>query len=60
MSQRFRVPLSTVRQPKLRLGVAAIESMRKLRGGERPEPKRLVPEIIVRASTAPPKAKASP
>lgn len=56
MSQHFRVPLSTVREPKLRLGVAAIEAMQKLRRGERPEPKRLPAEIIVRASTAPPKA----
>jgi DNA-binding LacI/PurR family transcriptional regulator len=55
MSQHFRVPLSTVRQPKLRLGVAAIDSMQKLRRGERPESKRLPAEIIVRASTAAPK-----
>ena len=59
MSQHFRVPLSTVRQPKLRLGVAAIDSMQKLRRGERPEPKRIPAEIIVRTSTAPPKAAAS-
>jgi LacI family transcriptional regulator len=59
MSQHFRVPLSTVRQPKLRLGVAAIESMQRLRRGEHPEPKRLPAEIIVRASTAPPKAPVS-
>jgi len=58
MSQHFRVPLSTVRQPKLRLGVAAIDSMQKLRRGERPEPKRLPAEIIVRASTAPPRVQA--
>ncbi len=55
MSQHFRVPLSTVREPKLRLGVAAIESMQKLRRGEKPEPKRLPAEIIVRSSTARPK-----
>ena len=58
MSQHFRVPFSTVRQPKLRLGVAAMD-VQKLRRGERPEPKRLPAEIIVRASTARPKAKAS-
>jgi len=56
MSQHFRVPLSTVREPKLRLGVAAIESMQKLRRGEHPESKRLPAEIIVRASTGRPKA----
>ena len=55
MSQHFRVPLSTVRQPKLRLGIAAIEAMQKLRRGEHPEPNRLPVEIIVRASTARPK-----
>jgi len=55
MSQHFRVALSTVRQPKLRLGVAAVEAMQKLRRGERPDPQRLPAEIIVRASTGPPK-----
>jgi LacI family transcriptional regulator len=55
MSQHFRVPLSTVRQPKLRLGIAAIEAMQKLHRGEHPEPNRLPVEIIVRASTARPK-----
>jgi DNA-binding LacI/PurR family transcriptional regulator len=59
MSQHFRVPLSTVRQPKLRLGVAAMEAMQKLRRGEQPEPKRLPAEIIIRASTARPRAAAS-
>ncbi|MGD0814360.1 MAG: LacI family DNA-binding transcriptional regulator [Verrucomicrobiota bacterium] len=58
MSQHFRVPLSTVRQPKFRLGIAAIESMQKLRRGEHPEPNRLPVEIIVRASTARPKSDA--
>jgi LacI family transcriptional regulator len=56
MSEHFRVPLTTVRQPKLRLGVAAIDSMQKLRRGEPVESKRLPAEIIVRASTARPKA----
>jgi DNA-binding LacI/PurR family transcriptional regulator len=55
MSQHFRVPLSTVREPKLRLGIAAIDSMQRLRRGENPDPKRLPAEIIVRASTARPK-----
>jgi len=51
-SEHFRVPLTTVRQPKFRLGVAAMNSMLKLMRGERPEPKRLPAEIVVRASTA--------
>ena len=54
MSQYFRVPLTTVRQPKFRLGVAAANSMLKLLRGERPESKRLPAEIVVRASTAAP------
>jgi DNA-binding LacI/PurR family transcriptional regulator len=59
MSQNFRVPLTTVRQPKLRLGVAAIEAMQKLLRGEKPVPQRLSAEMIIRDSTAPPKNPAS-
>jgi len=54
ISEYFRVPLTTVRQPKFRLGVAAMNSMLKLMQGEVPESKRLPAEIIVRASTAAP------
>jgi DNA-binding LacI/PurR family transcriptional regulator len=54
ISEHFRIPLTTVRQPKLRLGIAAMESMQRLLRGERPEPKRLGAEIIVRKSTAAP------
>jgi len=54
ISEYFRVPLTTIRQPKFRLGVAAMNSMLKLMRGERPEPKRLAAEIVVRASTAAP------
>jgi LacI family transcriptional regulator len=53
-SEHFRVPLTTIRQPKFRLGVAAMNSMLKLLRGERPESKRLPAEMIVRASTAAP------
>jgi LacI family transcriptional regulator len=56
LSEHFRVPLTTARQPKLRLGLAAMEVMQKLRRGERAESRRLSTEIIVRASTAPPKS----
>lgn len=55
-SEHFRVPLTTVRQPKFRLGVAAMDIMVKLLRGERPQNKRLPAEIIVRQSTAPPPA----
>jgi LacI family transcriptional regulator len=55
LSEHFRVPLTTVRQPKSRLGAAAMEAMQKLLRGEPPEARRLPTEIIVRASTGPPK-----
>jgi LacI family transcriptional regulator len=55
-SEYFRVPLSTVRQPKFRLGVAAVDTMFKLLRGERPSNKRLPAEIIVRQSTGAPPA----
>ena len=54
ISEHFRVPLTTIRQPKLRLGLAAMDSMVKLLKGERPETKRLSAEIVIRQSTAPP------
>jgi DNA-binding LacI/PurR family transcriptional regulator len=47
----FRVPLTTTRQPKFRLGAAAVEAMQELLRGHRPEPKRLAAELVVRAST---------
>ena len=53
-SEYFRVPLTTVRQPKFRLGSAAMDSMLKLLRGERPEPRRLPADLLVRASTAAP------
>jgi LacI family transcriptional regulator len=54
VSEYFRVPLTTVRQPKLRLGYAAMELMQALHEGEAPQSKRLRAEVIARASTAPP------
>ena len=58
VSEYFRVPLTTIRQPKLRLGVAAIECMARLIRGERPDNKRLPAELIVRESTAKPSDRA--
>ncbi|HWF20146.1 MAG TPA: LacI family DNA-binding transcriptional regulator [Verrucomicrobiae bacterium] len=55
-SEYFRVPMTTVRQPKFRLGAAAMDSMVKLLRRERPESKRLRAELIIRASTAAPAA----
>jgi LacI family transcriptional regulator len=54
VSEYFRVPLTTIRQPKLRLGYAAMDLMQALHRGEPPESKRLRAEVITRASTAPP------
>lgn len=53
LSEHCRVPLTTVRQPKLRLGVAAIDVMQKLLRGEKPAPVRLPAELVVRDSTGP-------
>lgn len=55
-SEFFRVPLTTVRQPKLRLGSVAIEMMGRLLRGEPVESKRLPAELVTRASTAAPPA----
>jgi LacI family transcriptional regulator len=54
VSEHFRVPLTTVRQPKLRLGAAAMEQMVKLLRNERPATQRLPAEIVVRDSTGKP------
>jgi LacI family transcriptional regulator, galactose operon repressor len=51
----FRVPLTTLRQPKYRLGIAAVETMMNLLHGQRVEVKQLPAELIERKSTAPPK-----
>ncbi|HMJ65348.1 MAG TPA: substrate-binding domain-containing protein, partial [Candidatus Binatia bacterium] len=50
-SEHFRVPLTTVRQPKLRLGAAAVESMVRLLKGEQVGTKRLPAEIVIRQSS---------
>jgi len=54
-SEYFRVPLTTIRQPKFRLGVAAMDAMLQLLRKQPAESKRLPAELVVRASTAPPK-----
>jgi LacI family transcriptional regulator len=50
-SEYFLVPLTTISQPKHRLGMAAMDAMIQLLRGQRPEPKRLPAELIVRASS---------
>jgi LacI family transcriptional regulator len=56
LGAHFRVPLTTTRQPKFRLGSAAVEAMVALLQGRRAESKRLPAELIVRASTGIPPA----
>jgi LacI family transcriptional regulator len=60
MSGFFRVPLTTVHQPKHRVGVAAVRALLKLIRGQPVETERLVTELVVRASTAPPPAPTLP
>jgi LacI family transcriptional regulator len=55
-AEYFRVPLTTIRQPKHRLGIAAMDTMVNLIRGEKVQSKRLPAELVVRKSTAPPKA----
>lgn len=55
MAEHFRVPLTTVRQPKFRLGVAAVDTMLHLLRSEPVENQRLPGDLIIRESTAAPK-----
>ena len=57
VSEHFRVPLTTVRQPKFRLGVAAMELMLAKLRGEKAESKRLPADLVIRQSTAAPARK---
>jgi LacI family transcriptional regulator len=54
LAENARVPLTTVREPMFRLGVAAMEIMQRLLKGESPEPQTLRAELLIRQSTAPP------
>lgn len=49
----FRVPLTTVRQPKFRLGSAAVQALWRLLRGEPAPSRRLPAELLVRSSTGP-------
>jgi LacI family transcriptional regulator len=55
-AEYYRVPLTTVSQPKHRMGVAAVESMMNLIRGEKASSRRLPAELVLRQSTAAPKA----
>jgi DNA-binding LacI/PurR family transcriptional regulator len=53
-AEYYRVPLTTVRQPKHRVGVAAVEVMMNMIRGEKALSRRLPAELVVRQSTAAP------
>ena len=53
-AEHFRVPLTTVRQPKHRLGEAALSVMLQLLAGGKPKPQRLPVSLVIRASTGTP------
>jgi LacI family transcriptional regulator len=58
MSEHYRVALTTVRQPKFRLGMAAMDMMRRLLNKEPVEARRLEAEPIIRASSGPARVQA--
>jgi LacI family transcriptional regulator len=55
-AEYFQVPMTTIRQPKFRLGVAAVEAMMRLLKGQPAETKLLSTELVERKTTAPPHA----
>lgn len=55
LAEHFRIPLTTIRQPKYRLGNAAVDTMLRLLRGEAVENRRLPGELVIRESTAPPR-----
>ena len=56
-SEHYRVPLTTIRQPKFRMGMAAFDSMLKLITKKQVEPQRMIGEVLFRKSTGPAKIK---
>ena len=52
-SEYFRVPLTTLRHPKYRLGDAAVDCMVQLLNGKTPETRRLPASLVIRESTGP-------
>lgn len=59
LAEFFRVPLTTVRQPKLRLGLAAFELLLHLLQAKPAQTVRLPAEVVIRHSTAPPPTSAA-
>ena len=55
VSEHFRIPLTTIRQPKLRMGLVAVEMMSQLLRGESVESRRLPAELVIRDSSVAPR-----
>lgn len=53
LSEHFRIPLTTINQPKYRLGIAAIALMNEILAGKKPNSVKLKGELVIRKSTAP-------
>lgn len=53
-AEHFRVPLTTIRQPKLRMGALAMDLMLAWIKEGRPASRRIPAELVVRASTGKP------
>jgi DNA-binding LacI/PurR family transcriptional regulator len=53
LSEYCAIPLTTIRQPKFRLGIAAMESIRKLLKHESVDSRRIAADLIPRQSTGP-------
>lgn len=51
-AEYFRVPLTTLRQPKRRMGDAAFDCMLQLLNGKLPESQRLSADLVIRESTS--------
>ena len=56
----YRIPLTTISQPKYRMGVAAIETLMAMIQGKSVHPPRLPAELVTRQSTAAPKSTRAP
>lgn len=59
-AEHFRVPLTTINQPKFRLGHAAVDVMQRLLRGQPVDNKRLPAELVIRHSTAAPRPSGKP
>ncbi len=53
LSEHFKIPLTTINQPKYRIGVAAIDTMNAMIQGKNVSSQRIKGELIIRESTAP-------